>query len=644
MTLISILVLAAAAAQTPPPPQNLQQKFEAASVAATEGRCSDALSQFAALEVTPAGRSPAVRGAILARKSGCLLTTGQRAQAAAVATEALKLLKPGGDQMLANLTLGRVSFARHDYQAAATSFRAARDGGSGVERFEPLIWLSRATLYDAGNESLTAADDARALIKGDTDTDKINRGIVDTLRGRAALNHGDLAGGYTILKAANKGQGGLTGGKVSLSEVVTRSDLALAALLNKDDEAAREALAYTGAGRFEKSPFATATTMDPPSCGGEADLKPTDFAIVEFAIGDDGAVIGSTPIYVSSGGPAAAGAYADAVDKWSWQGDRVVGIPAFFRAVTRVELRCSNASEQPDVTDIVAMRARDWLKTNASWQPNAANDVARVAVARDALAKGATGAARLGPLMTIADSRLVERSERVRAYDDAVTLARSLSAPPVVLASLQISRARLPDSDNWRSWRQGWAGRIQTLASDPAYAADPDILATIRLADAEVRRVSDASQVESLRLVAQDARLPAESPLKQAALLRLSSVSAASGKLDEARDYYRRTGLDAQQCALVDMQPAMTRSGAGSGDFPMEAMRWGFEGWVKTEFDIAADGRTTNQRVVIAYPPLVFRNAGLGIARSSRWETRFRPDGGQTCAAKQQSVRFLMPH
>jgi hypothetical protein len=638
--LLPLIALAEAATA----PLTLQQRFEAATVAASTGKCAEAITQFTALEATAAGRTPAVRGAILARKSACLLSTGQRADAASAAREAVALLKPGEDQMQAYLTIGRISFGRHDYQAAAASFRQSRDAATGVDQFEPLLWLARATLYDSSNEAQTAADAAVAMIKGQTATDKFNRGIADTLRGRAALNHGDLAGGYAILKAANRAQGGLTTGKVTMSEVVTRSDLAIAALLNHDDDAAREALAYTGAGRFEKSPFATATTMDPPACGGEGDLKPEDFAIVEFAIKDDGSVVGSTPIYVSNGGPAAAAAYAEAVDGWTWQGGALAAIPAFFRAVTRVEVRCSNTSEQPRLAQPLIIRAQDWLDKTSPWHPAGANEVSRVAAAREVLASTAQGTARIGPLLALADSELLERGERIAMLDNAIILSREAKAPPAVLAYLDLSRAQIPSGDGWRDWRSGLTARIQTLAANPVYMADPEIAATLYLAEAQSRRVTDIGQVPALQAVADDQRLPAESPLKQAALLRLSSVSAATGQVDQARDFYRRTGLDAQQCALIDMQPAMTKSGASSSDFPMEAQRWGFEGWVKTEFDIAANGRTADQRVVIAYPPLVFRNAGLGIIRDSRWEPRFRPDGGKACSAKQQSIHFRIAH
>ncbi len=84
----------------------------------------------------------------------------------------------------------------------------------------------------------------------------------------------------------------------------------------------------------------------------------------------------------------------------------------------------------------------------------------------------------------------------------------------------------------------------------------------------------------------------------------------------------------------------LKRAGADSSRFPMEAMRWGFEGWVKTEYDIAADGKTTSQRAVIAYPPFVFRDAAVGMAKDFRFEASYRPEGAAGCTAAQQNIAF----
>lgn len=57
-------------------------------------------------------------------------------------------------------------------------------------------------------------------------------------------------------------------------------------------------------------------------------------------------------------------------------------------------------------------------------------------------------------------------------------------------------------------------------------------------------------------------------------------------------------------------------------DARLGALRWGFEGWVRTEFDIQADGHT------------------LG----ARYQSSFRPDGGAACSANNAMVKFMIPN
>ena len=137
------------------------------------------------------------------------------------------------------------------------------------------------------------------------------------LRAGILLSRGEHKAAYDELKEPMKLKGGLSV-SVSLADVVTRSDLTLAALLNGDEDAARKYLAYTGAGRSEKSPFAAAASMDLPLCGGEAGLRPQDRTVVEFRLGEDGVVRQAYPVY-STGGRSAALEFARAVSTWSWR-------------------------------------------------------------------------------------------------------------------------------------------------------------------------------------------------------------------------------------------------------------------------------------------------------------------------------------
>lgn len=316
-----ILALAAAAAPTgPAKPATLQQQFEQASGDAYALKCSSALAGFAAIEARPAIAANArLRATIAARKATCLIRTGQREEGVKAAHVALATITPDSavareDLAGARLALGQASYFDHDYQAALVEFRQARDLLPAPDRGRALYWIAAAAMFEPTNEAVTAAEQGAAVTTASGDHESFG-----TMRARALLNRGQFQQGLADLERVVKVQGGLTTGKVTLQEVVTRSDLAIAALLNGNTDKAREYLAYTGAGRVEQSPFGLKGDTPAPACGGEGDLRPDDFAIVEFAIGASGAVLSATPIYVSRGGSDAAAAFARAVEGWSWE-------------------------------------------------------------------------------------------------------------------------------------------------------------------------------------------------------------------------------------------------------------------------------------------------------------------------------------
>jgi hypothetical protein len=186
---------------------------------------------------------------------------------------------------------------------------------------------------------------------------------------------------------------------------------------------------------------------------------------------------------------------------------------------------------------------------------------------------------------------------------------------------------------------------LRALLAAPGTSADPLSAATIRLLIAQpILKTPPPADAESLlAAVIDEPRLPATHPLKVAAMLAQANVLAAAGDLVGARSAFNKTGLTAEQCAAVGLEPAMKRLGASSSDYPMAAVRLGFEGWVRTEYDIAPDGRTVAPRAVIAYPPFVFGDAATGIVRDIRYTSTFRPEGALACSGEQQSIVFRLP-
>lgn len=589
----------AATAPAPAPRQTLQQRFDAASADAAERRCAPAVAEFEAVQAAIARRpNPLLSAAIDLRKGQCLVGLGRTAEGVAAIRRGLPLLESkgaefAGDVRGARIVLGDVARAAFDYDAAGTEYRAAVDVSTGTTRVVPLLRLSQVTMFDHDGKALAAAEEARTLALAEPQYNRKDVAAVLTQHARVLLNEGRNQEAYKELKDGLAKQGGLGSG-VGASDIATRSDLAIAALKNKDMDGARLYLAYTGAGRLRDTPFARAAAMDPPVCGSEAGLSPEDQAIVEFSLEEDGRVSGVAPIY-TTGRRAAALAFARAVADWSWREEDARKIPFLFRHTTRVEMRCVKSPQAPELT-------RPLLEATEAWLAG----------------KGA---------------------DRPAWVDLSAAAADRLAAPPPVrtyLAVYRLGADQSRDTDGYRS-------KLRALL--PGATADPLGAATVRLLIARPIGKSRPPQDSKALLdgVIDEARLPARHPLKVAAMLAEANVLASAGDLAAARAAFDRTGLTAEQCALVGLQPTATRAGASSADYPMEAVRLGFEGWVRAEYDIAPDGRTVTPRAVTAYPPFVFDEAAVGIIKDFRYTSTFRPEGALACAGEQRSIQFKLP-
>lgn len=647
---VSLLALAIAgqAAAPAPAPQTAQARFDAASSAASDRRCAEAITIFEQLEAGGAPkRNPLLAAAVDVRKGRCLLDTGRVAEGKAAIARGLPVLVAkgeafAGDVHEAQMALGRVAQREFDYDAAARAYAAAAAQVKDVARIPALLRLSQVTLFDRDGRALAAAEEAQRLLTASPEAGKKNLAAVQTMRARVLLNEGRTKEAYALLKDSLAKQGGLTN-RVGASDIATRSDLAIAALKNNDRQAARTYLAYTGAGRVQNTPFTTSASMTPPMCG-EGGLTPQDEAIVEFSLEEDGHVSGVAPIY-ATGGRDKALAFARAVAGWSWRSEDAKKVPPLFRYTTRVELRCIKGDRAPTLFAPLQEAADAWLAEHGAATPpwSELSAAAALPLQRAALAQAtAQGdrARQMQAALALAGSPVVDRIENPVLYGTARDAAAALRAPPVVRGLIEILYADAPYDEVDRERRS-----LRTLLAQPDLAGDPLTAATLRLliAQPQGRKGPPEDAGVLLRQVSGSDALPARHPLRIAALLAEANVLAARGDLPGARGVFDRTGLTSEQCAMIGLTPAMRRIGANGNDFPDEAIRLGFEGWVRTAFDIAADGKTVAPRVVIAYPPFIFDEAANGIARDTRYTSTFRPEGALACSGEQQSVRFLLP-
>jgi outer membrane biosynthesis protein TonB len=564
--LLALLITGQAATQAASGTTNLQQRFDAATAAVLAGQCAEAIPAFEAIEASGAQRrNPLLAASIDVRKGRCLIKTGRFAEGEAAIRRGLPLLSQKqaefvGDIAEAHLALGSAAQARFDYDGAAREYQSAVDLTHGEQRVIPLLRLSQVKMFDRDGRALAAAEEARRLTVSARQFTKRDIASVQTQYARVLLNEGRPKEAYKELKDSLAKQGGL-GSKVSASDLATRSDLAIAALQNRDHEGARLYLAYTGAGRMKDTPFTQAAVMDPPVCGGEGGLTPDDHAIVEFTLEEDGRVSGVSPIY-TTGKRAAALAFARAVSEWSWRAETARKIPLLFRYTTRVELRCARAPEAPALTRPLEEAVEAWLEAKTGRRP-AWHDMSAAAAlplqeASLLKAQGAKDEAGiLQAALAMAASPVTAAEKATASLATATAAAEALGAPAPVRSYIKLRQQQAQAAGGPDAFRKS----LRALLDEPAVLGDPLSAATMRL------------------LLSQ----------------------------------------------------------------PLAAMKLGFEGWVRTEYDIAADGRTVAPRAVIAYPPFVFDEAATGILRDTRYTSTFRPEGALACSGEQQSIVFRLP-
>ncbi|WP_010545290.1 hypothetical protein [Sphingomonas elodea] len=646
-SLILALLLAGAAdpqQQAGVPALTLQQLFDKATKAAADGECAEAVATFAQIEKNPkAMASATVRAAIDVRKGYCLITLEQVEEGEAAIRRGLPVLAAKGgsfeeEVLQAHLALGKIAVLRFDYTTAAAEFRIALDSSTGDRRIKPLLALSQVLMFDQDGEALRYATEARSLIVANPKADPGAVAAVQSLYARTLLNAGRAQEAYAELKNSLRKQGGLSL-KVDSAGLATRSDLAIAAWMNRDFESARNYLAYTGAGRFRDSPFGRATEMDPPPCGEATGLKPDDVAIVEFSLAEDGHVEGVLPVYTLAGRKAAL-AFSRAVAGWSWTAETAKSVPLFFRRATRIELRCSNGGDNPSLIQPLAATFADWIAGQGvaegadKDEPDAKALPAQQAALATARAKG-DRAAVLAAAVAIGRNSVAGQDQRKAMLGEAVVLADALAAPIPARAFLAIEQASVSSHDG------GYVQRLRALLARPEFQQDPLAAATLRLLVAlpRSRRGVPGDADTLLAQVIAAPALPDRHPLKVAALLQRANLAAAKGRVEEAQQAFAGTGLTSKQCALLGLKPAV-RSYGNTDQFPDTASRFGFEGWVRSEFDVAPDGHTLSPRVVSAYPAFVFDEAGIGVAKGLRYTSSYRPEEGAACTAQNMTIAF----
>ena len=425
------------------------------------------------------------------------------------------------------------------------------------------------------------------------------------LRGRATLNLGQARQAMPFLTKAIELSGGISGSKVNLIQIGIRGDAAIGALLTNHEESAREYLAWTGAGHMKSEEW-TSGFGSPPHCSEAADIRPDDVVVVEFSIAADGHVLGAAPIYASRPGTLGI-AFAKAVKGWNWNPERIATLPSFWRNMVRVELRCDSRPSTRGLSDPFRRETLAWLAgKQLSPEDLAPREQGYVAgndprLQRDDVAAIPALLARL-PIET--------------NHKQVVVLAGHLTTALNKAGAPAAARALAMDLEPEDPSSYSTAGRVRMRASqvasleksDPGSAATAWITLEYALALEGDGRFKDARPILERVLAYPTDVVGEHDPVRDVAILHLALLQRRAGDAAGADTKVKAAGLTPAQCMLFDVRPVVANNAVYSDDFPEEALRWGFDGYVRETFNIKADGHVENVRTLVAYPPFVFRS------------------------------------
>ncbi len=643
------------------PKSAIQQQFDDGTAAIAAGDWQRAFDIYSALENSLAAKnSPSKSLAIVQlRKAQMMYRLGNKAEAeplitATLAKVNLKDASLTTDLLDAFLTLAEANELRFDYSGSIVRLKEALAlNGTDVDKLAVYTRLIPIRIFVDADAALADSDAALAVLARNPEANKEWLGAIRNLRGRTLTNLGRLKEARADLKIAVSKLGGLGASKINLLDAAARSDASIAAMRDNDAEQGRILLAYTGSSQASSEGFRLGVGMEPPACGGKDGPKLEDVAVVEFNINKDGYVGQARPVYYS-GERGVAIQFARAVASWFWDADTLKKVNPFFRALTRLEMRCTTIFQKATASDLLLPAVETWLNTIAPELVNLNNDqnsqqgldALNTVMVKLAKKDGADTPSMIVPLIRLSRHRLIPFALSVNYANRAYNIAKNAGAPASVLAFLATNAAYFAPGSHSSDGKKAFNAALITALADPVITNDGYASAALRLSlfDSLDAKARTAIGADFLKPVADDKRLLDNDPYKVGALTRLASVAVNSGNIEDARSFFARTGLSAQQCALVDARPVGTGGTISDSDYPKEAIQLGLGGWTVVEFDIDARGRTTGQRPLIAWPPFIFGEPAAKGVGGFRFQQTYRPDGGLGCGGQRQRISYALPY
>ena len=624
-------------------PGSPQATYDAAQAALDKGDWVTAASGFGSLiPSNPGARLSRPRAVIASRLASALTRLGRFDEARVMGERAVRSL-PDGDPELPDTLLITADAARggYDYPAAAQFYqRAIAAAGNNPTSLNARAGfaVAEATVDPVATQTILDAMFAdKALM---SQLDKPNLASAEDLRARAAMNAGDLPTALKWINEAVADSGGLST-RVTLAQIAIRNDAAIISSLRKDNEATRQYLTYTGAGHLKNIDWVRKYEGDLPVCGLGTDVRPDDTAVVQFSIADDGHVTEATPIYASRPGLIGE-AFAQSVSQWRWDPTSLKGVDAFWRNALVLQLRCQSRPSPESLAKPLRSALSAWLASkgvDTSDHPDSyvAPDDPRLAM---------DGPVAVPALLDRIDPHGPDRETRPARLQ---AIFDKGGAPPAAYALLTEARAvmSVPRAASFKS--SGAARAAFYAQAVPSFQSRyPEDIATAYLLldwalsleiSGDFKKAFPLLQAVVATPVS---ALPQDAPIRKVALLHTAMVGQRTGNPGALRAL-ASSGISADECQLFDTHPIATSMSITSSQFPLEALRWHFEGHVKESYDIAGDGHVANVRTIVAYPPFVFSESTEAAVRLFRYVPPKIGDEPVGCTGESQSVNYRIP-
>lgn len=647
------------AAQTAQP--TMQQQFDAAQKAEEAGDMAAARQAYQALQARfPTGSKNRARFLVEARLGAILVAMGEPERAEPLLRTAIAGFSGDSqadreERAMAAQDLGRSLEMQGRLGEASEQYRAVVDAGvypaDSAGDIRARAALGRTLIWRDPAQARVVLDSLLAL-PVDKLGGKDGLALLQSLRGRVALNDDKPAEARRWFGDAAGTAGGATTMRVSVTDVRIRGDLAIAAHLLGRTSEVQKALAYSGAGQLADEGLNKASRIALPDCAPLGRVAPDAMAIVEFAIADDGRAVGVTPIYASAGTGSADAAvvaeeFTNAVRGWVWNADDTAKLEPFWRQSVRVELRCFSEAADGDAAlasvggpeRVLNWTAKRGIAPLPELDANPARALPQIRAALNAkeAQHGRESVQFVPALLALASNVSAPFDERKAARQRLLAILEQENAPAGILAVSSLDLTRL----NFRSMAEE-RSQIEALHDRLAAEGQSDGLMLVKvrlgLARERARQLESAEALYDEVIAAPEALLGVNHPVRTEALLRRSNLAMRQRDAATAQQALAATGLTPDQCATVNVQPLAASIRAG--EFPALAQRYGTGGFTRVAFDILPDGRTTNVRTVIAAPPFAFSEASAETATRFRFQPTFRPGGELGCAGSVRDFRF----